>query len=263
MFYHSFSFSFLLVQYAFCLFMHSRCTTEPGPVKRAVSEASPPVAMTYSTSEAVLLGKFDPANHPDFEAVKKPYTDRPDMWMQRKAFAAYQQMYEAAQKDGIVLKIISSTRTFSQQKVIWERKWERFASETPDPAARAAKILEYSSMPGTSRHHWGTDIDLNDLNNPAFEPGGRYSKVYEWLTAHAYEYGFCQPYSQKNEERPAGYNEERWHWSYTPLSKPFLKQYREIFNDNSIEGFKGSETARSLQVVKNYVCGIRAACAND
>jgi hypothetical protein len=59
----------------------------------------------------------------------------------------------------------------------------------------------------------------------------------------------------------AGYNEERWHWSYTPLSKPFLQQYRENFTDTDIQGFQGSETARSLQVVQNYVSGIRASCA--
>ncbi|NJK84501.1 MAG: M15 family metallopeptidase [Saprospiraceae bacterium] len=45
------------------------------------------------------------------------------------------------------------------------------AATTPNPQERALKILKYSSMPGTSRHHWGTDIDLNSFSNSYFEQG--------------------------------------------------------------------------------------------
>ena len=169
-------------------------------------------------SKEYLLGKFNPAQHPDFVSVGVPFTDKPGMMMRKEAFEAFKKMSESARSAGISLKIISSTRNFEQQKSIWEGKWSRFAKEAPAPKDRALKILEYSSMPGSSRHHWGTDIDLNDLNNPSFERGGKYEKVYEWLAAHAHEFGFCQPYTPG---RPHGYHEEKWHWSYTPLSKPF------------------------------------------
>lgn len=222
--------------------------------------AAAPAATAPQVTEAYLLGKFDPAQHPDFVAVGTPYSDRAGMSMRREAFEAYKNMYAAAKKAGISLKIISSTRTFAQQKSIWEGKWKRFAAEAPAPEARALKILEYSSMPSSSRHHWGTDIDLNDLNNPAFEPGGKYAKVYEWLKEHAHEYGYCQPYTAKGTQRLNGYNEERWHWSYTPLSAPFLTQYKAQITDDHIQGFEGSETAKTIQVVKNYVGGINQAC---
>lgn len=204
-----------------------------------------------------LLGKFDPAAHPDFVTVGKPWSDKPGMMLRKEAFEAFKKMYAAAEKDGISLKIISSTRNFERQKEIWEGKWARFATEQPDPKKRALKILEYSSMPGSSRHHWGTDIDLNDLNNRTFEKGGVHQKTYDWLSAHAQEYGFCQPYTAG---RPSGYYEEKWHWSYTPLSKPLLEQYKNSLSDADIGGFKGADTAKEIEIVKNYVLGIAPAC---
>ena len=204
-----------------------------------------------------LLGKFDPVTHPDFVKVGKPYADRAGMMLRKESFEAFKKMWTAAQKENISLKIISSTRNFGQQKNIWEAKWERFAKDAPKPKDRALKILEFSSMPGSSRHHWGTDIDLNDLNNAAFETGGKYQKVYAWLSEHAHEYGFCQPYTAG---RPNGYHEEKWHWSYTPLSKPFLEEYRKNITESDIKGFKGSELAAEIGIVQHYVAGINQDC---
>jgi len=233
------------------------------PVPAPVAETSKPVPSVTSPTLKVgvttdyLLGKFEPAKHADFVTVGKPYSDKPGMTLRKEAFEAFKKMFEAAQKEGVTLKIISSTRNFYRQKEIWEGKWERFAKDAPVAKARALKILEYSSMPGSSRHHWGTDIDINELENHHFEKGGKHEKTYKWLTEHAHEYGFCQPYTAG---RPSGYNEEKWHWSYTPLSKPFLEQFEKSIKDADIKGFKGAETATEIAVVKNYVLGINQAC---
>ena len=210
-----------------------------------------------SVDNDYLLGKFDPKSNPDFVAVGKPYSDRPGMFLRKEACEAFKKMFAAAKKEGVALQIISSTRTFSQQKDIWEAKWMRFAKEAPAPKDRALKILEYSAMPGSSRHHWGTDTDLNDLNNPAFESGGKHEKVYAWLLAHAHEYGFGQPYTAG---RPTGYHEEKWHWSYLPLSRDFLALYQQRLREKDIAGFQGAETAEEIGIVKNYVLGINTAC---
>jgi LAS superfamily LD-carboxypeptidase LdcB len=207
-----------------------------------------------------LTGHFVPGSRPDFVTVGKPYSNKPGMMLRKEAFEAFKKMWDAAKKDGIELSIISSTRTFEQQKAIWEGKWTRFAAEKPDPQARALKILEFSSMPGSSRHHWGTDIDLNDLNNASFEGKGKHNKVYDWLVTHAAEYGFGQPYTAKGTERPQGYNEEKWHWSYLPLARPFRQAFLQQITDADISGFKGSETAVGLHVVEYYVGGVALAC---
>lgn len=234
------------------------CAHNPGE-----PAATPPaLRAALPTSEALtpvsyLLGQFDPASHSDFVAVGRPYSDRPDMRMRKEAFAAFQKMYEAAKAEGVTLRIISSTRSFSQQKAIWEGKWERFAAQTPDPRVRALRILEYSSMPGTSRHHWGTDIDLNDLNDAAFVGKGAHRAAYEWLSRKAGEFGFCQPYSAG---RPTGYQEEKWHWSYMPLASRFLSDYERQIGADQIRGFRGDSLAAPLDVVKRYVAGISPKC---
>ena len=38
------------------------------------------------------------------------------------------------------------------------------------PAERIEAILRWSALPGASRHHWGTDLDLIDAH--AIQPGG-------------------------------------------------------------------------------------------
>lgn len=238
------------------------CQNAPGPAPVATQTpvATPPLDTFPAMGTDYLMGKFDPATRTDFVKIGKPYTDKTGMMLRKEAFEAFEKMWTAARNDGITLKIISSTRTFSQQKAIWEGKWSRFAQETPDPEKRALRILEYSAMPGVSRHHWGTDIDLNDLNNPSFENNGAHKSAYDWLAKHAHEYGFCQPYTPLSDPHRTGYHEEKWHWSYTPLSRPLLDQYLKNINDSMISGFIGAETANGIRVVENYAAGINTEC---
>jgi LAS superfamily LD-carboxypeptidase LdcB len=177
-------------------------------------------------------------------------------------------MHEAAASDGIDLKILSATRNFNEQKRIWEAKWtgerlvqnnENLANSTPDPKERALKILRWSSMPGSSRHHWGTDIDLNAFENNYFE-SGEGLKIYNWLTSNASSFGYCQPYTPKNDLRPNGYNEEKWHWSYLPIAKPLSDAAKAHLKNEMIKGFKGSETAVSIDILNNFILGINNAC---
>ncbi len=177
-------------------------------------------------------------------------------------------MYLEAKKDGVNLTIRSATRNFDYQKRIWERKWTgetkiengKDASKAyPNARERALKILEFSSMPGTSRHHWGTDMDLNSFSNEYFEKG-KGLKEYEWLITHAKDFGFCQPYSEKGNRRPFGYNEEKWHWSYLPIAKKLTDMAKDSMKDDLIKGFKGAETAKEIGVVKKYVLGINRDC---
>ena len=235
--------------------------TEAGSVPIDAQKSAIPVSRKEDNKTvAYLMGKFDYTQHKGFVLVPKPYTDREGMYLRKETYAAFVKMYQAARREGITLTIISSTRNFYRQKEIWEGKWARFATETPDPVDRARRILEYSSMPGSSRHHWGTDIDLNDLENHAFEAGGPHEKMYSWLTKNAHRFGFGQPYTPKGPDRPEGYYEEKWHWSYLPLSKPLLQQYKDMISDADITGFTGAEMASKIGIVQNYVLGISPTC---
>ncbi|WP_020571499.1 M15 family metallopeptidase [Neolewinella persica] len=219
-------------------------------------------------SQAYLTGKFDPANHPDFVKVAAKYTDGDPYVLHQDTYAGFEAMHAAAKADGVKLVIVSATRNFKRQKQIWEAKWngqrllegkEKADEVYPEPADRARAILRYSSMPGTSRHHWGTDLDLNALNNEHFK-SGEGKKVYDWLTANAATYGFCQPYTPKGAERPQGYEEERWHWSYLPIATQLTDYAVSQMKDADIGGFAGAAAATEIEVINDYVLGINREC---
>lgn len=218
-------------------------------------------------SKDYLLGKFNPATHPHFVKIDSKHTTKTDIYLRKDAYDAFVKMHDAARKDGIKLTIISATRNFSSQKSIWESKWngdrmvegKNLATDVKDSTERARIILRFSSMPGTSRHHWGTDIDINDLNDSYFLSGSG-KKEYEWLVSNAHKYGYYQPYTPKGPERPNGYEEEKWHWTYLPISKILVKQYLEKVKISEINGFKGAGTAITIDVIKNYVLGINKEC---
>jgi LAS superfamily LD-carboxypeptidase LdcB len=219
------------------------------------------------TSADALLGKVDPAKDPRFAKIPAKYLGGSRVYGDKEAVAALAKMIDAAGKDGIDIKIVSAFRSFDDQKSIWEKKWTgktlveggKLPKTAPDPKARALKIMEFSAMPGASRHHWGTDFDLNSLDNKYFASGkGR--RVYDWLTAHAADYGFCQVYSAKGADRPNGYSEEKWHWSFLAVATRYLKQYPDAVTYEKITGFLGSDTAKEIGVIPNYVQGINPKC---
>ncbi len=227
----------------------------------------PPPPPRERTPIEYLLGQFDPASDPNFVKIERAYTAKSNIYLRQEAYDAFKEMHAAAKAEGINLQIVSATRNFNYQRGIWERKWtgvtrvggQNLAQTEPDPVARAEKILRYSSMPGTSRHHWGTDIDLNNLNNEWFD-SGQGKEIYTWLTRHASEYGFCQTYTPIGEMRPHGYQEERWHWSFTPLSSLFLEDYQAQVTPDLIANFKGSDVAEPLSVIEHYVVGVNEEC---
>ncbi len=215
-----------------------------------------------------ITGQFEPSDHPFFVVIDSKYADRADRIMRKEAYNAFVKMHTAAAKDGINLTIKSATRNFNYQKGIWERKWsgktllegkEHAPTVYKDPTDRAKAILRYSSMPGTSRHHWGTDIDFNAFTNAYFE-SGQGLEEFKWLEKHAAEYGYCRPYTKKGTDRNSGYNEEKWHWSYRPIADLCTDFAKENLNNEMITGFNGSESASKIDIVENYILGISSNC---
>ena len=166
-----------------------------------------------------LTGKFDPLQREDFVLIPTQYVlGGNKMYLRKETLDAFLKMAEIAKEDKIDLKIASATRNFDYQKDIWNKKWsgttivdgEDLSKSIPDEQERFKKILEYSAVPGTSRHHWGTDIDISNVNLEYFKTKAG-KKEYDWLTKNAPLFGFCQTYNLKGSVRPTGYNEEKWH----------------------------------------------------
>jgi len=208
----------------------------------------------FKASKNLLLGKFDYKIDSNFVLVSKSHSLRENIYLNTIVYDSFKKMHNIAKKENIELFIISGTRSFNQQKIIWESKWNKL--DTLSGIERVKQILTYSSMPSTSRHHWGTDIDINSVEDFYFETI-KGKKEYNWLVKNANKFGFYQTYrlSSKN-----SYNEEKWHWSFRPISKEYLKQYNELINYKEITDFKGSEYAKELNILKYYVNGISNEC---
>lgn len=215
-------------------------------------------SLLANTSVDLVTGHFDFQEHDDFVRVADSLSDK-EIYLHKETYDAFKAMADSAEKDGVELIIVSGTRNFWYQKSIWDRKWEN--SEAPTDVSKAKEILLYSSMPMTSRHHWGTDLDLNNLNNSWFEEGEG-KEIYDWLKAHANNFGFYQTYTDKSLNNRTGYEEEKWHWSYMPLAGPYLDFYNEHVTNEDISGFEGSELAPQIDMVGNYVNGVSVKVKN-
>jgi len=199
----------------------------------------------------LVIGKVNYENQTIFEKVPSEYSVK-SMYLNKEALSSFIKMAKDAKKVGISIKIISGARNFDYQKGIWERKWNTYSNK--DSIQIAKSILKFSSMPMTSRHHWGTDMDLNSLDNHYFTSGAGL-KMYNWMQKNASKYGFCQVYTDKKDGR-TGYEMEKWHWSYMPLAKKYLDFYNKNVTYKDIKGFKGSNTAKRIGSIENYVNGI-------
>lgn len=222
--------------------------TELAPEKKGWA----PHLIDWEITPNLLLGKIDLRGNTLLRLVDGAYSSR-DIYLLRPVADRFEDMCREALKSGIRLQVISGTRTFYQQRYIWERKWESLFAKNSDKE-RAQHILRFSSMPMTSRHHWGTEVDINSIENAYFDtPEGR--RVYEWLLEHAHRFGFVQVYGDKTNGRK-GYEQEPWHWSYLPIASQYLDAYNKQITTDSITGFVGSETAQELNVIDDYVNSI-------
>ncbi|MDP2716087.1 M15 family metallopeptidase [Rheinheimera sp.] len=168
----------------------------------------------------------------------------PDGFMLHKEVAApFAALCLAAQADGISIKIVSAFRSYQRQAAIWQAK---LSGQRPvynsqgdvidisrlSVADKLHAVLLYSALPGASRHHWGTELDLYDaaavpqdykpqLNPAEYGPDGPFSRLQQWLSAHAAEFGFFLPYRQFQ----GGVAAEPWHISYQPLASEYLAAF--------------------------------------
>ncbi|WP_405247311.1 M15 family metallopeptidase [Cellulophaga sp. Asnod2-G02] len=170
--------------------------------------------------------------------------------LRKEAHDAFIEMKRAAYTGGIDLKIVSSYRSFDRQQVIFENKFIKYTDAGMTPLDAISKIIEYSTIPGTSRHHWGTDIDVIDgyqkvsgdvLVPSKYGEDQPFADFKKWMDENSEKFGFYLVYTDDKKRR--GFKYEPWHYSYAPISIPMLETFRsknllQIYKD---EDFLGSE----------------------
>lgn len=120
---------------------------------------------------------------------------------------AWRQLRAAADRDGVVLQLVSAFRSVDYQAGIIRHKLER--------GQAVRDILRVSAAPGFSEHHTGRAIDLTTPGAAPLEVEFEATPAYDWLCAHAAGFGFHHSYPRDNVHRIAF---EPWHWCYQPLS---------------------------------------------
>ncbi len=146
-----------------------------------------------------------------------------------------------ANQQGHRLALLSGYRNYQRQCQIWQDKvlGEReildnqgnpcntFSSEEEKFEA----IARWSAIPGTSRHHWGTDLDIFSAkavenNYPVkllveeFSKQGPCFELEQWLATNLHKFQFFRPYQKDL----GGIAPEPWHISYQPLASKFSAQ---------------------------------------
>ncbi|MBD2858846.1 M15 family metallopeptidase [Spongiibacter sp. KMU-158] len=179
-------------------------------------------------SDALLLGQDEPLMVCHMGRVMHPDLVAPLTALQTDA-----------EREGFDLRVVSGFRSFERQLAIWNAKAQGqrplydehgelldFASLSEEAVLWA--ILRWSALPGASRHHWGSDIDIYDaaavaedyqvqLSPEEVADDGVFGPMHQWLDTRlgiGAGYGFFRPY----DEDRGGVAPERWHLSFAPLS---------------------------------------------
>ncbi len=119
---------------------------------------------------------------------------------------------------------------------------------------RQVEILQASSAPGISRHHFGTDFDLfdPDMNPAEWEAGRTFADEYSWLRRNASTYGFIQTFTATSTFMRMGYIEERWHWSYFPIAQALLEFANTHQNDLESELLRRWGTSPQYSFIRQH-----------
>ena len=174
------------------------------------------------------------------------------------ALSSLEALRDKASKAGFELGIASSFRDFDRQRLIWQEKingcrpvysasGERLQVSELSGDELLSAILRWSALPGVSRHHWGTDLDIYDaaavsadyrlqLVPEEYEEGGPFYEFSRWLQLLVEEgqaCGFFYPYLQDE----GGVSPEPWHISYQPVAGDYqalwsYERFEQLLNDD-------------------------------
>lgn len=164
-----------------------------------------------------------------------------------QVLTAFMGLTEKAKSNGFDLRVASGFRSFDRQLLIWNNKANGLRPVLDDAGLavdlsqlsddeKVYAILRWSALPGASRHHWGTDIDVYDASRMAMdyqvqltveetEGDGPFAEFHSWLSQELEEKSqdFYRPYIAG----VGSISPEPWHLSYAPLARIFATQLTE------------------------------------
>ncbi len=128
--------------------------------------------------------------------------------LEKEAAQKYEDMYNAALKDGFTLTPYSGYRSHEEQEIKHNKKTDFFKSQgyTQDEAEQEATK---TVMPaGSSEHNTGYAIDII-----CEEESFATTEEFKWLESNATDYGFIMRYP-KDKQNITNFRYEPYHWRY-------------------------------------------------
>ena len=183
-----------------------------------------------------------------------------NMLVHKEALGPFIALKAAAAEEGFDLCICSAYRSFDRQRVIWNDKLSGLRSvldQFSNPVdlnqlsdwQKIEAVLRWSALPGTSRHHWGTDFDVYDaaamvdgyqirLVPEECQGTGIFAPMHDWLNGALAktQNDFYRPYAVDR----GGVAPELWHLSYRPIADSYAEQFsipiitQQLVNDGQL-----------------------------
>ena len=125
----------------------------------------------------------------------------------------YEEMYNAAAKDGVYLTPCSGYRSYELQNRNFNREKDYFLSQGYTDAESEVLAAQTIMPPGSSEHNLGLAMDIVCVDE-WFEDTDEFA----WLTAHAADYGFIMRYPE-DKQNITKVIYEPWHWRYVGVEK--------------------------------------------
>jgi len=138
--------------------------------------------------------------------VRFPFTEElPKKQMREIAADALEEMFAAADEEGLDLFAQSGYRSYERQDII-------FATNVQEDGEKAAN--KYSARPGESEHQTGLTMDVTspDVDYQLIEKFGDTDEG-KWIQENAQSYGFIIRYPE-GKEKITKYQYEPWHLRY-------------------------------------------------
>lgn len=155
---------------------------------------------------------------------------------------AYQEMYDAAKAEGIILYLRSGYRSLETQEANYNNNVARLKNEGKTEAEAIALTDQYYTRKGHSEHHSGLacDIITPQYHNQVYTLSEKFAETeaYGWLVQNSYKYGFVLRYP-KDKVDITKINYEPWHYrfvgkthaQYMYDNELCLEEYLKLFEE--------------------------------
>lgn len=196
--------------------------------------------------------------------------------LSKEAKEGFLKLKEQLSNHGINLSLVSSYRSFEHQLRIWNGKasGQRKLYDKDEnllnyqdlsPIEIIHAILRWSALPGASRHHWGTEIDVFDANIKEVsevnltlkECDKDFNDLYQHLDQYLKQCGFHRPYALDL----GGVSPEPWHLSFSKESQELEENYSidtiiKSLNETQDMQFKDIVLENIEEIFQKYIINV-------